>query len=190
MSLPAAGQTRIETDRLLIRAPQRGDYDAWHRVRACSREHLEPWEPRWPSDALSREDWNRRLRAWRTGWRNDRAYVFVLFSKGGQSLLGGVSVTNVRRGAASTGSIGYWLGENAQGQGFMREAVLAVCDWCFETLGVRRIDAATLPENARSRRVLESTGFREEGFARGYLEIAGRRRDHVLYGRLAEDGLN
>lgn len=189
MMVSSAGQTRIETGRLIIRAPQRSDYEAWRRVRACSRAHLEPWEPRWPGDALSREDWTRRLRAWRTGWRNDRAYVFLAFPRGADGVLGGVSVTNVRRGAAGSGSLGYWLGEHALGQGYMREAVLAVCDWCFGTLGLARLDAATLPENARSRRVLEQTGFHEEGFARGYLEIGGRRRDHVLYGRLAGDDL-
>ncbi len=187
MTLPAAGQTRIETGRLVIRAPQRADYDAWREVRACSRDHLEPWEPRWPADALSREDWSRRLRAWRAGWRNDRAYVFVLLPKTGERILGGTSVTNIRRGAASTGSLGYWLGESALGQGYMREAVSGVCGWCFDALGLERLEAATLPENARSRRVLEATGFAEEGFARGYLEIAGRRRDHVLYGRLARN---
>ncbi len=188
--LTVAGQTRIDTGRLVIRAPQRSDYEAWRDVRDCSRDHLEPWEPRWPRDALSRDDWNRRLRAWRAGWRNDRAYVFLAFRRSEECVLGGVSVTNVRRGAAGSGSLGYWLGENALGQGFMREAVLAVCDWCFQSLGLARLDAATLPENARSRRVLESTGFREEGFARGYLEIGGRRRDHVLYGRLAGDDVN
>ncbi|NBC20099.1 MAG: GNAT family N-acetyltransferase [Alphaproteobacteria bacterium] len=187
MTLPAAGQTRIETGRLVIRAPQRGDYEAWRSVRARSRGHLEPWEPRWPADALSREDWARRLKAWRSGWRNDRAYVFLIFPREEAVLLGGASVTNVRRGSAASGVIGYWLGEAALGQGYMREAVSAVCEWCFSVLGLERLEAATLPENQRSRRVLEAAGFTEEGFARGYLEIAGRRRDHVVYGRLAGD---
>jgi ribosomal-protein-alanine N-acetyltransferase len=39
-----------------------------------------------------------------------------------------------------------------------------------------------VPENARSRRVLEGTGFAEEGRATAYLEIAGTRRDHILFG--------
>jgi len=185
MIAPPNTDTRIDTRRLLIRPPRRGDFEAWAQLRGKSRNHLEPWEPLWPTDALSREDWARRLRAWRTGWRNDRSFVFLILLRGSEPLIGGVSLTNIRRGAAQTGALGYWLGAGYEGFGYMREAVSAVCQWSFNRLRLERLEAATLPENARSRRVLESCGFHEEGFAPGYLEIGGVRRDHVLYGRVS-----
>ena len=187
MALPALQDTMVKTERLVLRPPVRGDYGQWSRRRADSREHLEPWEPCWPADALSREDWTRRLRAWRAGWRNDRAYVFLAFEKAAERLVGGVSLTNVRRGPAQSASLGYWLLADCQDHGYMTEAVAAIVDWSFAVLALMRLEAGTLPENDRSRRVLERCGFAEEGFAPAYLEIAGRRRDHVLYGRVRGD---
>lgn len=187
MSELPARETGLFTDRLLIRAPERQDYAAWAEGRAASRAHLEPWEPRWPSDALSREDWTRRLRAWRTSWREDRAYIFLIFSRDEERLLGGISVANVRRGPAQMATLGYWLLHNAIGAGYMSEAVERICQWCFFSLGLARLEAGTLPENLRSRSVLERCGFLKEGRARAYLEINGRRQDHILYARIRED---
>jgi ribosomal-protein-alanine N-acetyltransferase len=182
-----ARDVELLTPRLLIRAPERADYTAWAEGRRKSREHLERWEPLWPADALSKEDWSRRLRAWRGGWRDDRAYVFLIFMREGGKILGGVSITNVRRGPAQMGSLGYWLLEEAAGQGYMSEAVERVCHWCYAELGLARIEAGTLDENVRSQQVLERCGFEKEGRARAYLEIGGRRRDHILYARVLED---
>ena len=177
----------LTSPRLLIRAPERADYSAWAGGRAASRKHLEPWEPLWPTDALSRDDWTRRLRAWRAGWRDDRAYVFLIFHRDTNGLLGGVSLTNVRRGPAQMASLGYWLLQQATGHGYMTEAVERVCRWCHFDLGLSRIEAGTLEENTRSQHVLEHCGFLREGRARAYLEINGRRRDHILYARVLED---
>lgn len=184
MMLNLPRDTEIRTARLFLRAPEKRDYLAWSEGRRQSREHLERWEPKWPADALSREDWARRLRVWKTAWREDRAYVFLVWDNSNDTLLGGASITNVRRGPAQAASLGYWLLGHATGQGFMREAVDALCRWCFDTLMLERIEAGTLPENLKSQRVLEACGFIEEGIAISYLEINGQRRDHVLFARL------
>ena len=183
---PDVRETRVQSRRLILRPPRRGDFTAWADLRETDRPRLEPVEPLWPADALSREDWDRRLRAWQTGWRNDRAYVFLIFALRGGGLLGGVSLTHVRRGPAQAASLGYWLGQHAEGNGFMTEAVAAVSDWAKTELSLMRIEAATLPENTRSQDVLRRVGFEREGFARAYLEIAGQRRDHVLFGLVLE----
>jgi len=185
----ARRDTLIRTERCLIRPPRQTDYGAWARLRTSSREYLEPWEPRWPGDALSMDDWKRRMRAWREGWEADRFYVFLIFTAQRAGLVGGLSLSHVRRGPAQSASLGYWLGEASQGQGFMREAVKAVCLWAGEVLGLQRIEAATVPENARSQRVLAACGFEREGYARAYLEIAGERRDHFLFARLLGPGI-
>ncbi len=130
--------------------------------------------------------WRRVYDAWRDGWRVGRAFAFFLWRARDDALLGGVTLSNVRYGNAQSGALGYWLGAAHTGQGYMREGVRAVCDWAFESLRLERIEAAALPANAASRNVLSSVGFEEEGFAKAYLQIAGRREDHVLYGLVRE----
>lgn len=174
--------TLIVSQRLVLSAAAKRDYADWYTVRAASRSYLEPWEPLWPSDALTRRDWNRRLSAWTAAWRAGTAYVFLIRREEDGALIGGLSFTNVRPWPANSASLGYWQGASHEGKGYMREAVTRACHWAFEELGLCRIEAGIVPENARSRRVLEGTGFAEEGRAAAYLEIAGTRRDHILFG--------
>lgn len=175
-------ETLIVTPRLVLAPARRSDFADWARLRANSRAYLEPWEPLWPLDALSRRDWHRRLSAWTSAWKAGTAYVFLTRRAADNALVGGVSFTQVKPWPADSASLGYWQGAAFEGQGYMREAVDAACHWAFTELGLWRIEAGIVPENARSRRVLEGTGFAEEGLAAGYLEIAGARRDHVLFG--------
>jgi ribosomal-protein-alanine N-acetyltransferase len=60
--------------------------------------------------------------------------------------------------------------------------VRALSDFAFRTLGLHRLEAACIPDNAPSRRLLVKAGFAEEGFAQAYLKINGAWRDHVLFG--------
>lgn len=166
----------------------RADHEAWRALRILGREHLEKWEPRWPENAHDRADWINRLKSWNTGWRSGRAYVFFIWMAGTRDLVGGVSFTNVRGWPAQSANLGYWLGEAYQGHGYMREAVSAACNWTFHALDLQRIEAGTLPQNKRSMKVLESVGFKHEGYAEKYLEIQGKREDHVLFG-LVRDNL-
>jgi [ribosomal protein S5]-alanine N-acetyltransferase len=174
--------TMISTRRLVLHAARRADYADWAALRRESRAYIEPWEPLWPDDALTRRDWNRRLSAWSAAWKAESAYVFLIRRHSDNALIGGLSFTQVRHWPADAASLGYWQGASFQGQGYMREAVGAACDWAFGNLGLWRIDAGIVPENDRSRRVLEGAGFAEEGRAASYLEIAGTRRDHILFG--------
>ncbi len=180
MSTPL--DTLITTPRLALMPARRPDFADWARLRHDSRAYIEPWEPLWPSDALSRRDWNRRLSAWNTAWKAGTAYILFIRRLSDNALIGGLSFTQVRPWPAQSASLGYWQGADFEGQGYMREAVSAACDWAFHTLDLWRIEAGIVPENARSRGVLEGTGFAEEGRAAGYLEIAGTRRDHILFG--------
>jgi ribosomal-protein-alanine N-acetyltransferase len=174
--------TLITSERLVLAAARRSDYEDWAALRTASRAHLEPWEPVWPGDANSRADWARRLKAWNAAWKNAQAYVFLIRRISDNALIGGASLTHVRTWPASSASLGYWLGADFEGAGYMRESVIALTAWAFDRLGLARIDAGTLAENNRSRKVLETAGFEEEGYARAYLEIAGERRNHVLFG--------
>lgn len=171
-------------DRVALRPPQPSDFPDWADLRRVSRSFLEPWEPTWPRDALSRPAFIARLKAQAEEWHGDRAYHFLIFRQLDGQLLGGLSLTNVRRGVAQAGTLGYWIGVPYQGQGYMSDALQAVSRFAFERLRLHRLEAACLPHNVKSRAALARTGFREEGFAPLYLKINGRWQDHVLYARI------
>lgn len=174
-------------DRVVLRQPTLRDWRAWSELRHASRGFLTPWEPAWPFDALGRKAYRRRLRQQTAEWRGGMGVTFFVFGRRDGHLMGGISVTNLRRGVAQSASLGYWVGERFARQGVMTEALLLVLDFLFVDLGLHRVEAATLPHNTASRRLLEKIGFVEEGRGRGYLRIAGQWQDHVLYALLAED---
>ena len=182
---------RLERGRVLLRPAQQRDWRAWSQLRLESRAFLTPWEPTWPYDALTRGAFRRRLRVYNQEMRDGGSYSFLVFRRGAreqdETLIGGVTLSNVRRGVAQTGSLGYWIGGRFARQGYMTEALAAVLDFAFGHLGLHRIEAACLPRNAASRALLAKLGFQEEGYAREFLRINGSWQDHVLYALLHDD---
>jgi len=177
---------RLSGEHVYLRIPERGDWEAWANLRGRSRNFLEPWEPSWPADALSRLSFRSRVTRYAEDWRSDQAYNFFIFSHG-DVLVGGVSLTNVRRGVSETASLGYWMGEPFARQGLMSAALPLVLDFSFDRLRLHRVEAACLPSNIPSRALLVRTGFQQEGYARQYLCIAGKWQDHLLFAVLQED---
>ena len=180
-------EPRLETGRLILRPPRHADHRAWAKVREESREFLKPWEPNWASDHLTRRAFRHRVHWSNRAIRTERAYPFFIFLKNGGDFIGAVTLDNIRRGPAQSGTVGYWIAEAQTGNGYMREALMGVLVYAFETLGLGRVEAGCLPENAASRKVLEKSGFKYEGVAQAYLQIDGRWRDHVLYAALRRD---
>ena len=173
--------------RIVLRPPIAGDYEEWAAVRHASRDFLAPWEPRWTADELDRAAWRERLRRYRGEIAGGTGLPFLIFEKSTGRLAGGITLGNIRHGVAQTGQIGYWMGVAHAGKGMMPEAVDLVARYGFETLRLHRIEAACIPNNERSIRVLEKAGFQREGLLRSYLRINGIWRDHFLYSLVAGD---
>ncbi|GBD47787.1 GNAT family N-acetyltransferase [Methylopila sp. Yamaguchi] len=178
----------VAGDGVTLRTPQMADYQAWADLRAASRSFLRPWEPIWPADDLTRLAYRRRLKRYVREIEQDQAYPFFVFDADGR-LVGGVTLSQVRRGVSQTCSVGYWMGEPHAGRGLMTKAVRALAPFVFTQLKLRRIEAACLPFNAASIRLLEKTGFQKEGYAREYLCIDGVWQDHLLYALLRSDAV-
>jgi len=170
-----------------LRAPFMSDYAAWAELRARSREHLSPWEPVWQRDELTRSAYRRRVRHYHREAREDLGYAFLIFRNGDDQLLGGLSLSNVRRGVTQAAVLGYWLGLPFVRQGHMTAAVAAVVAYAFEELHLHRLEAATMPNNVASIRVLERNRFRREGVAQRLLKINGAWEDHVLHALIVDD---
>jgi [ribosomal protein S5]-alanine N-acetyltransferase len=177
----------LKGPRIFLRIPQMTDYSAWSSLRATSRRFLTPWEPLWPPDDLSRASYRARMKRYARDVQEDVAYPFFIFVADREVLCGGLTLSNIRRGVAQTATLGYWIGEPYARKGLMTEAVIALMPFVFDHLGLHRLEAACLPHNAASIRLLKACGFTQEGYARHYLRINGEWHDHLLFAILAED---
>ena len=177
----------VTGDSVLLRAPQMADFAEWTALRAESRDFLVPWEPTWPPEDLTRAAFRRRLKHYAEDLRTDQAYPFFIFRKDDNALVGGLTLTNIRRGVAQAGSLGYWIGAPFARRGYMAAALRAFVPFAFDGLRLHRLEAACIPTNQASMLLLEKSGFLREGYAREYLCINGLWQDHLLDARLAQD---
>jgi [ribosomal protein S5]-alanine N-acetyltransferase len=178
----------LEAERIRLRPPRMADYAAWSALRQASQSFLQPWEPTWPVDDLTRAAFRRRLALYQRDQDLGQGHAFFVFRRSDDLLVGGITLRNILRGVAQTGTLGYWIGERHARRGYTLEAVNAVARFAFGRLSLHRLEAACCPENDASRRLLLKAGFELEGRARGYLKIDGRWRDHLLFGLVREDG--
>jgi ribosomal-protein-alanine N-acetyltransferase len=171
----------------VLETPGRRHFAEWAWLREASREHLMPFEPQWAADDLTPRGFRRRLKRYRRERHDGTAYAYLVFRAADHSLVGGVTLSNVRRGVTQAASVGYWTGLPYVRQGYASDALSAILRHAFEDMALNRVEAACLPSNCASIGVLERAGFRHEGLARRYLKINGRWQDHLLFARLAED---
>lgn len=178
---------RLDTDRLILRQPVHSDFNQWVALRQDSETFLTPWEPTWSEDHLSRRAFTNRVYWAGRSLSGGTAVPLFIFRRDDSTLLGAITLDNIRRGPAQAGTLGYWTGLRYARQGYMHEAIGAVVHHAFTKLDLSRIEAACLPENVASRGLLERSGFKYEGVAQSYLQINGRWRTHVLYASLRSD---
>lgn len=180
----------LDGETVRLRPPRNSDFAEWSMLRRVSRDFLQPWEPSWPADELTQGAWRRRLAAYNRELDLGQGFAFLVFRKSDDALVGGITLSNVRRGVALMGTIGYWVGVPHTRRGYTLQAVRAVSEFAFGRLGLHRLEAACVPENEPSRTLLLRAGFHLEGKAQAYLKINGVWRDHLTFGLLAGDSLN
>ena len=157
------------------------------QLRRDSHDFLSPWDPAWPNEHLTRKSFTNRVYWAQQAIKNGNGCPLFLIRKTDRALIGAVTLDNIRRGPAQAGTLGYWTGQAFSRQGYMREAVTYMVSHAFRKLDLSRVEAACLPDNQPSRGLLESCGFKYEGVAQSYLQIAGRWRTHVLYAAIRHD---
>jgi ribosomal-protein-alanine N-acetyltransferase len=187
LTFPGGQQPVIWGSDVYLRYPRLSDHLLWARLRGESRELLAPWEPAWASDELTKGAFRRRIKRYQKETRLDTAYAFFVFRRSDDMLMGGCTLSNVRRGVTQCCALGYWIGERFARKGYMYDAVSALVPFIFSTLGLHRIEAACVPANEPSRNLLVKAGFREEGLARRYLLINGQWNDHLLFALLEDE---
>ena len=176
----------IRDSSYLLRLPQYSDFRQWHGLRSESRRFLQPWEPTWRPDELTEGSF--RTRVIRNGqeFSSGTAVALLVFKQPEMLLLGGLTIGYIRRGAAQSCMIGYWMGERYAAQGHMSAALKLVIPYIFNGLQLHRIEAACIPDNFKSIRLLENAGFQRKGLLREYLKINGEWRDHAMFSLIAD----
>ncbi len=152
-----------------------------------NREHLAPWVPLWEPDYLTAETQGRLLVEAEQAERAGREAAFGVVEAGSPNLVGRVRISGIERGAFQSAHLGYFIDCDCCGRGYATAAVSAVTRWAIADAGLHRLQAAVMPNNRGSIRVLEKCGYRREGLSVRYLKIAGAWRDLLLFARTAED---
>ena|SRR5947209_324478 len=183
MALP----DRISGEVVALRAFASGDVAELTELRVRNRTFLEPWEPRRSEGFFTEGGQRAEIERDRQEWAADRTYAFAIVERPTGAMRGRIALANVVRGAWENATLGYFVDREVGGRGFATEAVALALRFAFGPCRLHRVQAAVMPKNARSRRVLEKNGFRHEGFSPRYLRLDGEWRDHDLFAITVEE---
>lgn len=182
----------LRAGEVLLRPLGRGEGGSWEALRTANYLWTHEWDATLPPDARTEampySRWLRRnnslakagsMLPWALaidpGWPANPQ------RPGATQLIGQVTVANIVEGSARSAVIGYWIDKNHAGRGLVPLGVAMACDYCWQMLGLHRIEICIRPENAPSLRVVAKLGFRDEGLRPGFLHINGAWRDHRVF---------
>jgi [ribosomal protein S5]-alanine N-acetyltransferase len=179
---------RLDGERTAIRPLALSDVDEFTAAVAANRSHTEPWEPVHAEAHYTRAGQSETLRRDVEAWEIGTGYAFAILDRDHRDrIIGRIALGNVVHGAWRNATLGYWVAAQAGGQGHGTAAARLICAFAFEHAGLHRVQPAVIPRNVRSIRVVEKAGFRREGRALRYLNIAGRWEDHDIFAMTLED---
>jgi ribosomal-protein-alanine N-acetyltransferase len=156
------------------------DAGALAELYSANRDFLAPWEPVRNDDFYTVEGQRSVIEGALARHEQGTALPHVILDGAGR-LAGRITLNNIVRGAFQSCDLGYWVSAAVNGRGLATGAVREIIGVAFSGLGLHRIQAATLPHNAASQKVLARNGFTRIGMAPEYLHIAGRWQDHVIF---------
>jgi len=181
---PLIAPAPIETERLAVRLVLESDLPALMEVNSDEAvTALLPYAT-WRS-AADAEAWLARMRDIEA---TGLAFQFVVVLKSAERAIGTCLLFRFDEGSARA-ELGYALGRAYWGQGFMREALTALLDSAFGTMGLRRLEAEVDTANAPSARLLQRLGFTNEGLLRQRWMTNGKAKDVEVYGLLRNEWL-
>lgn len=160
---------------------------ALHDYKASNRCFHAPFSPLQVDSQFSLDAQHDAIELARNEAAADQAYRFGIFHQTSDQLIGQINLTGIIRGVFHNALLGYSMDERFQGYGYMTEAVKLCMDAAFLHLQLHRVQAAVMPHNKGSVRVLQKNKFTEEGYARKYLKINGVWEDHLLFALISDD---
>jgi len=183
MTAAAPQPTALETDRLVLSAPQPSDID--EITAACQDPEIQRWtvvpSPYTRSDA---EFFVHKLAA--EGWASGGNLTWVVRTRADGALVGTQGL-QVGSNGPGTAEIGYWVAAGQRGRGYAFEAARAVVDFAFAELAIRRLEWVAYVGNRPSLALAEKLGFQLEGTLRSYAPQRGAHLDAWIGSMLATD---
>jgi ribosomal-protein-alanine N-acetyltransferase len=170
-----------------VRETGEADSEAFHHLLVANREFLRPFEPVRPDWFFTLPGIRGELQRATADREADALYAFGIWERATGVLVGRIALANVVRGAWQNATLGYFVGRDWGGKGYATEAVRQVLDFAFGSGHLHRVQAAVMPRNTPSIRVLQKNGFRDEGVAERYLRINGAWENHRIYAVTVED---
>ncbi len=172
---------KLNTGHCVLRLPEPAESPAVVAFLKKNRDHLANAGPAWPDDYLTEAYWVNQLTTNLLEFEEERSVRFFIFERSNpEAVVGYANISNIVKGAFHAGILGYGIDKDKEGRSMMKEALQSVITYGVSALNLHRIMANYQPVNERSGGLLRSLGFTVEGYARDYLLINGRWRDHVL----------
>ena len=184
MNLFSKSKPLILSEKLILRLPLLTDYKSWVILRRRSEDFLNKWEPEKDSNYYSKTNFNQRVKWAKKNFNSKNVIHLFIFLRSNNLLVGGITLDNIRYGPFQSATLGYWLGEEFSKKGIMTESLISLIRYANKDLGISRIEAATLPTNLASRRLLEKCNFKYEGVGQYFLQIKGKWEHHILYANI------
>lgn len=180
----------LKTSRMLLRAWRADDRAEFIRISQASAELWRPWVPLAAPDESFDQQFDRTLEVATRGLASGTQIRLVGQLRDG-TIAGIFSLSEIVRGVFQNAYAGWRISADVAGQGYATEGVLGILDIAFAPpphgAQLHRVQANIIPSNAASLRVAEKCGFRREGYAPRYLQIAGQWQDHILFARTIEE---
>lgn len=111
---------------------------------------------------------------------NKKPVTFAIRDPKGK-LLGSAGLDGMVVGEDFRAELGYWLSDKYWGQGIMTNAVTVLCSYAFDELYLEKITASVFATNLGSKKVLEKSGFKQEGLLRKHVKKNGQLIDSYIY---------
>jgi ribosomal-protein-alanine N-acetyltransferase len=162
-----------------IAAPSPDDRDEFIAAVWASKQVLLPW--------VDAADSPERFAAYLDRSAREDFACFLVRHRACGALVGFVNINNIVRSAFQSGYLGYAGFASHAGRGLMTGGVAAVISTAFADLGLHRLEANIVPENARSLGLVRRLGFQREGLSPHYLMVDGQWRDHERWAILADN---
>ena len=169
----------LETERLKLRPPHRGDIEAIGRHAGDPRVALKTTRMPHPYRVSDASGWLDEVEQ-----SDEAAFAIELKSQPGPMI--GVIALRPREDLVSAG-IGYWLGVPYWRRGYMTEALRGVLRHAFEDHGLLYVTANHMAGNPASGRVMQKAGMKFENIVAGGLSRQGVPHDKVNYGLFADE---
>lgn len=181
----------LETGDLVLRPIRYRDRREWSEVRSRNSEWLAPWEASNPVPGGGLPDYRQMVRSLKIQAAQGTSLPFLITARTpgfrDPVIVGQLTVSSIVWGSAMMATLGYWVDKDRAGHGIAPTAVALVTDYCFQTLGLHRMEINIRPQNAPSLRVVEKLGFRDEGYRPRFLHINGEWADHRSFALTSEE---